>query len=37
MKITSAAEVKSQFSAYLKASEDSPVVVTRNGRPEARA
>jgi prevent-host-death family protein len=32
MKIASVAQVKSQFSAYLKASEDGPVVVTRNGR-----
>jgi prevent-host-death family protein len=35
MKIASVAEVKSQFSAYLKASEGGPVVVTRNGRPVA--
>ena len=35
MKIASVAEVKSQFSAFLKASEDGPVVVTRNGRPVA--
>ena len=33
MKIASVAEVKSQFSAFLKASEGGPVVVTRNGRP----
>jgi prevent-host-death family protein len=32
MKIASVAEVKSQFSAFLKASESGPVVVTRNGR-----
>src|SRR5271168_2829400 len=32
MKIASVAEVKSQFSAFLKASEDGPIVVTRNGR-----
>ncbi len=32
MKIASVAEIKSQFSAYLKASEDGPIVVTRNGR-----
>jgi prevent-host-death family protein len=32
MKIASVAEVKSQFSAFLKASETGPVVVTRNGR-----
>lgn len=35
MKIASVAEMKSQFSAFLKASEDVPVVVTRNGRPVA--
>jgi prevent-host-death family protein len=32
MKIASVAEVKSQFSAFLKASEGGPIVVTRNGR-----
>ena len=32
MKIASVAEIKSQFSAFLKASEAGPVVVTRNGR-----
>jgi prevent-host-death family protein len=32
MKIASVAEVKSQLSAFLKASEKGPVVVTRNGR-----
>lgn len=35
MKIASVAEVKSQFSAFLKSSEGGPVVVTRNGRPVA--
>ena len=35
MKIASVAEVASQFSDFLKASEDGPVVVTRNGRPVA--
>ncbi len=35
LKIASVAEVKSQFSAFLKASEGGPVVVTRNGRPVA--
>jgi len=35
MKIASVAEVKSQFSAFLKASEAGPIVVTRNGRPVA--
>ena len=32
MKIASVAEVKAQFSAYLKESEQGLVVVTRNGR-----
>ncbi len=32
MKIASVAEIKAKFSAYLKASEESPVVVTRNGK-----
>jgi prevent-host-death family protein len=35
MKIAPVAEVKSRFSAYLKASEDGPVIVTRNGKPVA--
>src|SRR5262249_55625091 len=35
MKIASVAEIKSQLSALLKASESGPVVVTRNGRPVA--
>src|SRR5260370_20595805 len=35
MKIASVAEIKSQFSAFLKASEAGPIVVTRNGRPVA--
>ena len=35
MRIASVAEVKSRFSAFLKASEGEPVVVTRNGRPVA--
>jgi prevent-host-death family protein len=35
LKIASVAEIKSQFSAFLKASEAGPVVVTRNGRPVA--
>jgi prevent-host-death family protein len=35
MKIASVAEVKSRFSAFLKASEGGPVVVTCNGRPVA--
>jgi prevent-host-death family protein len=32
MKIASVAQIKSQFSAFLKASEAGPVVVTRNGK-----
>jgi prevent-host-death family protein len=35
MKIAPVAEVKSRFSAYLKASEEGPVIVTRNGKPVA--
>lgn len=35
MKIASVAEVKAQFSAYLKESEKGLVIVTRNGRPVA--
>jgi len=35
MRIASVAEVKARFSAFLKASEGGPVVVTRNGKPVA--
>lgn len=35
MKIASVAEVKAQFSAYLKESEQGLVIVTRNGKPVA--
>jgi prevent-host-death family protein len=35
MKIASIAEIKNQFSAYVKASGGGPVVVTRNGKPVA--
>ena len=35
MKIASVAEIKAQFSSFLKASENGPVVVTRNGKPVA--
>lgn len=35
MKIASIADVKAKFSGYLKASEQGPVVVTKNGRPVA--
>ncbi|HSK77015.1 MAG TPA: type II toxin-antitoxin system prevent-host-death family antitoxin [Thermoanaerobaculia bacterium] len=33
--MSSVAEVKAQFSAYLKESEEGLVIVTRNGRPVA--
>src|SRR5580704_18116408 len=32
MKIASVADVKARLSAYLKASQEGPVVVTRNGK-----
>jgi prevent-host-death family protein len=35
MRIASVADVKAKFSAYLKASEGGPVIVTRNGKPVA--
>jgi prevent-host-death family protein len=35
MRIASVAEIKAQLKAYLKASEEGPVVVTRNGKPVA--
>jgi prevent-host-death family protein len=35
MRIVPVAEVKAQFSAYLKASTDGPVIVTRHGKPVA--
>ncbi|QLQ08662.1 MAG: type II toxin-antitoxin system Phd/YefM family antitoxin [Anaerolineae bacterium] len=35
MKIVPLAEVKDRFSAYIDESRESPVVVTRNGRPVA--
>ena len=35
MKIASIAEVKAKFSGYLKASEEGPIVVTKNGKPVA--
>jgi prevent-host-death family protein len=35
MKIASVAEVKARLSAYLRATEKGPVVVTRNGKPVA--
>ena len=35
MKVATVAEVKAQFSAYLKESEQELVIVTRNGKPVA--
>ena len=35
MKIAPLAEVKNRFSAYVDDSQESPIVVTRNGRPVA--
>jgi prevent-host-death family protein len=35
MKIAPVAEVKARFSAYVKASAEGPIVVTRNGKPVA--
>jgi prevent-host-death family protein len=35
MRIVPVAEVKAQFSAYLKHCEEGPVIITRNGRPKA--
>jgi prevent-host-death family protein len=35
MKVVTLTEVKDRFSAYIEESRESPVVVTRNGRPVA--
>ena len=35
MKIAPIAEIKAQFSAFVKASEEGPVIVTKNGKPVA--
>ena len=35
MKIAPVTEIKAKLSAYLKESEDRPIVVTRNGKPVA--
>jgi prevent-host-death family protein len=35
MRIISVAEVKARFGAYVRESENGPVIVTRNGRPAA--
>ena len=35
MRIASVTDVKARFSGYIKASEEGPVVVTKNGKPVA--
>jgi prevent-host-death family protein len=35
VRIAPVADIKARFSAYLKASEEGPIIVTRNGRPVA--
>jgi len=35
VKIASTSDVKAKFSGYIKASEEGPVVVTKNGKPVA--
>lgn len=35
MKIVPVTEVKARFSAYLKACEEGPIVITKNGKPVA--
>jgi len=35
MRIVPVAEIKARFSAYLKGSEEGPVIVTRNRKPVA--
>ena len=35
MRIAPVAEIKARFSAYLKASREGPVIVTRHGKPGA--
>lgn len=35
MKIASVADIKAQLSAYLKESQNGPVIITRNGKPVA--
>ena len=35
MKIASIAEVKAKFSEFIRESKKGPVIVTKNGRPEA--
>ena len=35
MKVASVAQLKARLSAYLKESQEGPVIVTRNGKPVA--
>jgi len=35
LRIASVAEIKAKFSGYLKASEQGPIIVTKNGKPVA--
>ncbi len=35
MKIAPVADIKARFSAYLRASEEGPIIVTKNGKPVA--
>ncbi|MDP2897510.1 MAG: type II toxin-antitoxin system Phd/YefM family antitoxin [bacterium] len=35
MRIAPVADIKARFSAYLKASEEGPIIVTKNGKPVA--
>jgi len=35
MKIAPIAEIKAQFSSFVKASEEEPIIITRNGKPVA--
>jgi len=35
MKIASVADVKAKLSGYIKASEEGPIVITKNGKPVA--
>jgi prevent-host-death family protein len=35
MKIAPIAEIKAQFSSFVKASEEEPIIVTKNGKPVA--
>ena len=35
MKVAPIAEIKAQFSSFVKASEEGPVIITKNGKPVA--